>query len=259
MQNFREAFEALLKISDNNIIHHDMTVVNIFHDETLVLIGDWGLSVDIEPEDVFERKIDFFYQFHEIWTVYDRETKTIFKLDDLCSKMMVGGRVGQVSRGTVFCTILYFLWEYKDTILETITANSSRYKDIHPILINLIKYVSFLGNKEELRQFLKIVMKHSDLYKYIQNVSSLIDITEEQSKYLVDQFIFHQNYDSFYEVLSAVEGVQVTPPEDIIPILEEKRNQIVKIIGPPSQGGARRKKKAKTRKHRKFNRKTKRR
>jgi hypothetical protein len=248
MQNFRDAFEALLKISHNNIIHYDMTTVNIFHDETVVLIGDWGLSVDIESEDIFERKFDFFEGFHEIGTKYNYKTRSIYRLDALCIQMISGGRTGQVSREIIFCTLLYFLWEDKDTILKEITTKYSGDEN-YPKLINLIKFVSSLQTKEELRPFLKIVMKHSDLCLFIKKVIPLIDIPEERAKYLVDQIVNYQNYDSFYEVLSEVEGAPVAPPADIVPILAEKRNQIIKIIGPPSQGGGR-KKRSKTGKRR---------
>jgi hypothetical protein len=248
MQNFRDAFEALLKISHNNIIHHDMTTVNIFHDDTNVLIGDWGLSIDIGPDDVFEEKMDFFTHFHEIGVVYNFKTSSIVKLDELCIQIVKGGRGRQVSRETIICTLLYFLWEYRNTILEEIRTKYSEHEN-YPKIINLIKYISSLKNKEEMKEILKIVMKHSDLYIYIKAVAPLIDITEEQSNYLVDQFRNHQNYDSFYEVLSKVEQTHVSPPDDIIPILTDKRNQIVKIIGPTSKGG-RKIRKAKTGKRR---------
>ena len=236
MQNFRNSFEALLKISHSNIIHHDMTTVNIFHDDTIVLIGDWGLSIDIGPDDVFEKNFDFFTHFHDIGVVYNFKTSSIIKLDELCTKMVSGGRGRQVSRGTIICTLLYFLWEDRNTILEEIRTKYSGDEN-YPRIINLIKYISSLKNKEEMKEILKIVMKHSDLYIYIEAVAPLIDITQEQSNYLVDQFRNHQNYDSFYEVLSKVEQTQVSPPDDIIPILTEKRNQIIKIIGPSSKGG----------------------
>ena len=44
-----------------------------------------------------------------------------------------------------------------------------------------------------------------------------------------------------------VEGKQVNPSEDIIPILAEKRNQIINIIGHPRQGGGRKNRKIKLR------------
>ena len=187
---------------------------------------------------------------------YNYKTKSIYKLDDLCIQMISGGRSGQVSRETIFCTLLYFLWEYKDTILGNIRSNHTGNKEYSKI-INLINYVSSLQTKEELRQFLKIVMKHSDLCLFIQKVIPLIDIPEERAKYLVDQIVNYQNYDSFYEVLSEVEGAPVAPPADIVPILAEKRNQIIQIIGPPSQGGGR-KKRAKTGKRRYKKRRTRR-
>ena len=267
MQNFRDAFEALLKTSHNNIIHHDLSQVNIFHNKTIVLIGDWGLSVDILSDDIFERKFSFFDQFYDLSIFFNFNTDTFVDdihlqlynnfgridkdkgLNNLCQKLLIS-RNSQVSSQTIFCTGIYFTWSQKDVIihtLRTIYAKHEGFKDAYLLVENIINYVSLLKTKEEMKVFLKLVMKHSDLKIYIQQVSPLIDISEEQCNYLINQFKNFENYDSFYEILSVVEGKQVNPSEDIIPILAEKRNQIINIIGHPRQGGGRKNRKIKLR------------
>jgi hypothetical protein len=240
LRNLKDAFEAFLKISHNNIIHCDLSFGNFFHDNNNVLLGDFGNAFDIISDN------DFGY-FRHHFTI-ERKTPGGSPLTEenymkeLVERTPIIGSLFSIE--AEIALKLFFLWDIIDLFKGAI--DKPEYEELTKKTKHIIKYIVSI-TKEQLIEFIKITLKHSNLKVFIIMISSQIDIPEERARYLVDQFTNFENYDSFYEVLSEVEGAPVAPPADIVPILEEKRNQIIKIIGPPSQGGRRKRaKKGKT-------------
>jgi hypothetical protein len=242
LRNLKDAFEAFLKISHNNIIHCDLSFGNLFQDNKNILIGDFGNAFDILSDDHFKYFRNFFSITQSSYSVEPLTEKDY--MDQLIERSFAVGE--HFSIETEITLKLFLHWDAIDIFKGAI--DKPEYAELTKGTKHIIKYILSI-TKEELIEFIRIILKHSNLKTYITIVAPLIDIPEERAKYLVDQFTNFENYDSFYEVLSEVEGKQVDPPADITPILAEKRNQIIKIIGPPSQGGGR-KKRAKTGKRR---------
>ena len=234
LRNFKDAFEAFLKISHNNIIHCDLSSGNIFHDNKNTILGDFGNAFDI----VSDRDFKYFEVFFNIkrTNFLGAPLNEQGYMKELIERTFAIG--DHFSIEAELALKLFFLWDKIDLFKEAI--DKPEYQELTKKTKDIIKYIVSI-TKEQLIEFIQIVLKHSNLKTYISIIYHVIDIPEERARYLVDQFTNFENYDSFYEVLSEVEGAQVNPPEDIVPILAEKRNQIIKIIGPPSQGGRRRK------------------
>ena len=244
LRNFKDAFEAFLKISHNNIIHCDLSSGNIFHDNKNTILGDFGNAFDI----VSDRDFKYFRAFFTIRRTNISETPLTEEgfMKELVARTFAIG--DHFSIEAELALKLFFLWDKIDLFKEAI--DKPEYQELTKKTKHIIKYIVSI-TKEQLIEFIQIILKHSNLKTYASIIYHVIDIPEERARYLVDQFTNFENYDSFYEVLSEVEGAQVNPPEDIVPILAEKRNQIIKIIGPPSQGGRRRKAKTGKRKYKK--------
>jgi hypothetical protein len=243
LRNFKDAFEAFLKISHNNIIHCDLSFGNLFHDNKNIIIGDFGNAFDIISDNEF-KYFRTFFSIRRVNPVGVQLTEEDFMKEIVQRTFAIGEHF---SIELEIALKLFFLWDIIDMIKEAI--DKPEYNELTKKTKHIIKYIVSI-TKEQLIEFIHILLKHSNLKTYISIIYRIIDIPEERSKYLVDQFTNFENYDSFYEVLSEVEG-QVAPPEDIVPILAEKRNEIIKIIGPPSQGGRRRKAKTGKRRYKK--------
>jgi len=237
LRNFKDAFEAFLKISHNNITHCDLSHGNLFHDNQNVILGDFGNAFDIISDDKFKYFIRLFNISRE--TIIGSPLTEENYMKEVVQRAFAVGEHFSVE--TEIALKLFFLWDIIDLFKGAI--DKPEYEELTKKTKHIIKYILSI-TKEELIEFIKITLKHSNLKVYIKLVAPLIDIPEERVRYLVDQFTNFENYDSFYEVLSEVEGAPVAPPEDIVPILQEKHNQIVKLIGAPMQGGRRKRAKA---------------